>query len=190
MSPDHANKSDPGIPPTPTGCCGGSDDARRWKDAPLAQRLFIIHNLMMRTGDRLVTHLGLTSSRWLLLGAVAKRVEPPSLSELSADALLSLQNVSRMVASMEADGLLERFTKPGQGRAVYLQLTPKGREVHEATTDAGHRFVTAFLDGFKPEEVDRMELQLEQLIVNLEILEKQLCQEPATPVFRPSQERI
>lgn len=177
---DPTDQSSPGAPPLLCyGCvCGSEEDRRRWKDAPLAQRLFIIHNLMMRVGDRLVAHLGLTSSRWLLLGAVAKRAEAPMLSDLSEDALLSLQNVSRMVASMESDGLLERFTKPGSGRAVFVRLTERGRLVHDQTRDAAERFASAFLAGLDAGQVGRMESDLERLIVNLEGFEKTLWDVP------------
>ncbi|MBL8746400.1 MAG: MarR family transcriptional regulator [Phycisphaerae bacterium] len=152
---------------------------RRWKEAPLAQRLFILHNMMMRIGDRLVAPLGLTSSRWLLLGAVANRAEAPMLSDLSNDALLSLQNISRMVACMEADGLLERFTRPGTGRATYIRLTEKGREVHEKTKVQARRFAEAFLAGTCPAEIERLESELEHLIQNLEALEREVCVTPA-----------
>lgn len=166
-------------PPVSTLQCPCSVGPRRWKEAPLAQRLFIIHNMMMRIGDRLVAHLGLTSSRWLLLGAVANRPEPPMLSDLSNDALLSLQNVSRMVASMEADGLFERFTKPGMGRATYIRLTDKGLAIHERTKAQSCRFAEAFLVGTSADDVERMETDLEHLIKNLEALEGEVCNTPA-----------
>jgi DNA-binding MarR family transcriptional regulator len=160
--------------PGACACVGPcSSGPRRWKEAPLAQRLFIIHNMMMRIGDRLVAHLGLTSSRWLMLGAVANRPEPPMLSDLSNDALLSVQNVSRMVACMEEDGLLERFTKPGTGRATYIRLTERGREVHERTKDQARLFAEGFLAGLSADDVERIESGLEKLIGNLTTLENQ-----------------
>lgn len=151
-----------------------AEGPRRWKDCALAQRMFIIHNMMMRIGDRLVAPLGLTSSRWLLLGAVANRPEPPMLSDLSGDALLSLQNVSRMVACMEEDGLLERFTKPGMGRATFVRVTDRGHEIHARTKVQGQRFAEAFLMSMNPSDIDRMESDLDRLIGNLGVLETEL----------------
>lgn len=138
--------------------------------------MFIIHNMMMRIGDRLVAPLGLTSSRWLMLGAVANRAEPPTLSDLSSDALLSVQNVSRMVASMEEDGLFERFTKPGMGRATYIRLTARGRSVHEQAREQGSRFGSAFLAGLPVERIEELERDLDQLISNLERFESEICE--------------
>lgn len=156
--------------------CTAEGDPRRWKNAPLTQRLFIIHNLMMRIGDRLVADLGLTSSRWLLLGAVEQFEQPPTLSELSNSALLSLQNVSRMVASMEADGLVRRITVPGCGRSTFVTLTDRGREVHQRAEDAARVFAAGFLEGFSESEIEETERRLERLLNNLEALESAVDQ--------------
>jgi DNA-binding MarR family transcriptional regulator len=162
--------------------CTAADDPRRWREAPLAKRVFILHNLMMRIGDRLVADLGLTSSRWLLLGAVADRPEPPTLSELSGDAVLSLQNVSRMVAAMEQDGLLVRSATPGGGRGLRVRLTDRGRALHEQTKRRAERFAAAFLLGIPREGAARLEADFERLIGNLEKLETELLAVPSRAV--------
>lgn len=161
-----------------SGGCTSPEDPRRWREAPLAKRVFILHNLMMRIGDRLVADLGLTGSRWLLLGAVADRPEPPTLTELSSDAVLSLQNVSRMVAAMEGAGLLERFAKPGRGRAMCVRLTEQGLALHEQTKRRAERFAVAFLEGLTGAEVFGLETDFERLIGNLERLESELLAAP------------
>lgn len=152
-------------------------DPRRWKNAPLAQRVFILHNLMMKIGDRLVAEHGLTSSRWLLLGALEQFEEAPTLSELCSSALLSLQNVSRMVASLEADGLVERYTLPGRGRSVFVRLTERGVRTLEEAEHAAARFSAALLSGIDDDEVEGMERRLERLIGNLEALDAELAGE-------------
>lgn len=160
--------------PANTACCTAPGDPRRWKNAPLAQRLFIVHNLMMRVGDRLVWDLGLTGSRWLLLGALEQFELPPTLTALSGNALLSLQNVSRMVASMEADGLVERFTVPGKGRSTFVRMTARGRRLHDEAEAAAQVFAEGFLAGLGEEEIETMEQRLETLVRNLERLEGKL----------------
>jgi len=141
---------------------------RRWKECPLAQELFIIHNLLMKVGDRLVSDLGLTGSRWLLLGALERLEKPPMLSELSQDGLLSVQNVSRMVTAMESDGFIERFTQPGMGRAVFVRMTVKGRRVHQRAKKRGQAFSRAFLKGLAKSDIRRIERDLQRLTANLE----------------------
>ncbi len=152
----------------------------------MAQELFIIHNLMMRLGDRLVGEFGLTGSRWLLIGALDRYDEPPTLTDLSQDALLSLQNVSRMVSALEADGIVERFSKPGGGRRIYVRLTPHGEEIKAATHDRGALFASRLLAGLSPDELNRAQDLVDRLMTNLERFEAdmQKCPEPG-PTQRP-----
>lgn len=152
----------------------GVDDAHKWHDAPLAQEIFIVHNQVMRVADRLVAHLGLTASRWLLLGALEHYAEPPTLSELSEDALLSVQNVSRMVASMERDGLVHRVCRQGSGRCVFVSMTDHGRAVKEEARAQARRFSAHFLDGLGADEVARTQAVFDRMIANLERFEQEL----------------
>ena len=161
------------------GSLTGTGAHQRWEHAPLARELFVINNLMTRCGDRLVADLGLTAARWKMLGAIDHFEEPPTLSDLSGDALLSVQNVSRMVAAMEADGLVERFTRSGMGRAVFVRATDEGRRVLDDAFDRATRFVAHFLDGFDAPEIGVLQNALDRMIDNLEAFERELCDERA-----------
>jgi len=162
--------------PSPKPC---SADPVRWEDAPLTREVFVLHNLMMRVADRLIVDLGLTGSRWLLLGALEGYSEAPSLTELTSDGLLTLQNVSRMVAAMEQDGLVERFQKPGGGRTVYVRITPKGERIREEACSRGKRFSAALLEGMGPKDVTAMERWLDGMIRGMERFEVALSAETA-----------
>ena len=142
--------------------------------APLVQEIFTLNNLMIRMGDRLVSPHGLTGTRWMMLGALKDYDQPPTLTELSNDALLSVQNVSRMVSSMEEEGLVERFTQPGMGRSVFVRLTEQARAIDEQTECAGQAFVTRFLDGFSDEEREVLQGMVDRLIVNLARFEREI----------------
>lgn len=162
--------------------CGAIRDASgrlRWPNAPLARELFVINNLMTRCGDRLVADLGLTASRWKLLGAIVGYDSPPTLSDLSGDALLSVQNVSRMVGAMESDGLVERFTRSGRGRAVFVRVTEEGERVLNEARERAHRFREGFLGGFNADEVVLMQGLLDRMTDNLEAFERELQGEQA-----------
>lgn len=160
-------------------CCGSSIEL---DEAPLILRFFMIHNMTMRIGDRLTGPHGLTSSRWMILCAIGDREEPPTLSELSADAMLSLQNVSRMIASLEREGMLKRFQKPGGGRAVYVRLTPKGVRAQETLHTLGEHFDSRFLKGVTKPEHSALAKKLDRLIANLEAFESELNeQDTAAP---------
>lgn len=178
--PDTSRTANEGAPcppsPPPLSC-----PVRKWEDAPLAQEIFVIHNLMMRIGDKLVAPLGLTSSRWLMLSAIEQHETPPTVSQLSMHALLSVQNVSRMAAAMEQDGLIERFTCCGMGRATFVRMTDHGREVIDAARRAGRCFGEHFLAGFERGRIKDLESDLHTMIANLERLEADLASKSIEP---------
>jgi DNA-binding MarR family transcriptional regulator len=144
-------------------------------DLPLIIRFFIIHNTAMRIGDRLTAPLGMTGSRWLMLCAIHRHGEThPRISDLSADAMLSAQNVSRMVVSMEEEGLVDRFTIQGAGRATYVKLTPKGEKVIEQCDTLGERFDEWFLARLTEDDVALLKSKLDLLIENISAFERYL----------------
>ncbi len=149
------------------------------REACLVRRVFVLHHLIMRVGDRLSAEIGLTSSRWLLLCAIGEseaRGESPTVSALSESALLSAQAVSRMLAAMEGEGLVTRSTRPGHGRAVFVSLTGIGRAALEATESLAERFEAGMLCGLNEDEVGRIEDDLARLIENVTRFEQELHQ--------------
>ncbi len=144
-------------------------------DLPLIIRFFIIHNTTMRIGDRLTAPLGMTGSRWLMLCAINRHGDNhPRISDLSADAMLSAQNVSRMVASLEDEGLVDRFTIQGGGRATYVKLTPKGEKIIEECDRLGERFDEWFLARLTEDDVELLKRKLDLLIENISAFERYL----------------
>lgn len=129
---------------------------------------------MMRVGDRLAAPIGLTSARWLLLCAIGRDTEEPTVGSLSEEAMLSTQNVSRMLASMEDDGLVERFSKPGAGRSVFVRLTPRGQDSLNQTDALAEQFEQFFLRSMPEDRTQQLEADLDQLINNLTDMETQI----------------
>lgn len=144
------------------------------RECGLVRHFFTLHHMLMRTGDRAAASIGLTAARWLLLCAASRTGEPRTVGRLSEDAMMSVQNTSRMIASMEDEGLVRRATRRGAGRAVFVELTAKGRKALERTEALAERFDRVFLAGFAPCEIDRLRADLERLIANLHAYETEL----------------
>jgi len=134
----------------------------------------MLHNAMMRVGDRLAAPIGLTSSRWLLLCRIGRASEPVTVGSLSHDALMSVQNASRMIVAMEREGLVRRCRRPGAGRAVFVELTEFGRTRLGQTVELARRFERALVGGLTPERRDQIHAGLECLIENLSTFEKEV----------------
>jgi len=147
---------------------------------PLVHELFRIHHLMMRIGDRLTAPIGLTASRWMLVCALADLGEP-TVSQLSEEALLSPQAVSRMLAAMESEGLVERGRSPDDARVVTVRFTEAGQAAHRATVELAERFRGPFLEGVSDDEVAQITSALDHLTENLVRFEQRLIAEAAEP---------
>lgn len=69
-----------------------------------------------------------TLSAISLLGTL-RRLGPMPATKLAAEERLQPQSLTRMVASLEKDGLIERQRSKDDRRAVTIALTEKGRSV-------------------------------------------------------------
>lgn len=143
-------------------------------ECELFRSVFTLNTMLMRVADKLTGQIGLTGSRWLLLSAVVWTEEAPTITELSKRCQLSVQNVSRMIGSLEGEGLVERLQMSGEGRAQRVLLTDRGREVLESTIELGQRLRDGFLAGLSHEDVSDLGERMERLVSNLKRMEQEL----------------
>lgn len=81
------------------------------------------------------------------IGAVA---EPPSAAELARDMRMDEGQLSRILAALEADGLIERQADPADARRRLLVLRPAGREMHDALVAGSNAQAAALLGRLSP----------------------------------------
>lgn len=174
---DMLRPAQPGADPS-GDCCPRPGGCERY-ESPVIRKLFQLHHMMMRVGDRMAAPHGLTSSRWMLLCALGRSDEPRTIAEISEEILLSPQNISRMVGSMQDDGLVERFNVPGSGRSAYVGLTEAGWRAYATTRELAEQFAGPFLEGFSDSHTDRLDRDLTRLIENVRRLEQALISGPA-----------
>ena len=146
------------------------------REACLVRSVFTLHHLITRVADRMASGIGLTSSRWLLLCTIGSCEHEPTVGELSERASLSVQAVSRMLAAMEAEGLVIRSSRPGKGRAVFVSLTEAGLSALAATVPLAERFEAGLLRGLSSEDHAEADRLLGALIVNVLALEEEVSQ--------------
>lgn len=144
----------------------------------MMRAVYIFCHMMMRVVDRAVEPEGLTGSRWHLLIVVRDSGEPLTITQLSDRLFLSSQNVSRMIASLEADGLVSRDTS-GPGRTVRVALTEVGSARLEACARLAESCADRMLDGVDTEELARATRVLEKTILNTVALERSLARDGA-----------
>lgn len=91
---------------------------------------FRINRLMSVWNGQLdvrLTERGSGLSQWRVLMVAARAGRPLTIVELAALTMVPHSTLSRQLAAMERDGLLRRTRNAEDGRAVSVQLTPRGR---------------------------------------------------------------
>jgi DNA-binding MarR family transcriptional regulator len=97
-----------------------------------------------------------TLPRFDLMAALDRAQGGMTLGEISRRMMVSNGNVTGLATRLEAEGLVERRTRPGDRRAQLLRLTPKGRREFARQSAAHEGWVAELLGGV--EEADRAAL--------------------------------
>jgi len=84
---------------------------------------FRLNGRLLAAGDRLTKPLGLTSSRWQVLGTIESR--PLSVSQIARTIGLTRQNVQRIADILEQEGFIFYALNPEHQRAKLVCLTTK-----------------------------------------------------------------
>jgi len=119
-------------------------------DTELAAQL---RHAIARTGRRLRQEAGTGLSPSLLMAlAVIEREGPLTPSELAARERIQRPTVTRILARLEAAGLVGRAADPADGRSSLVSATADGRALIAASRTRKDAFLSARLDGLGPED--------------------------------------
>ncbi len=86
---------------------------------------FRFNGRLLAAGDRLTKPLGLTSSRWQVLGAI--ETQSLSVAQIARKMGLARQNVQRLADVLEKERIVEYAPNPDHKRAKLVCLTQRGR---------------------------------------------------------------
>ncbi len=100
-------------------------------------------------------HTGLTPSQLSALAAI-ERHGPVTLGALADHEQVAPPSVSRVVAKIEADGLVTRQPDPSDRRVTKVALTPKGRSLLGASRRRKTEWLTTRLEDLGPESRARL----------------------------------
>ena len=95
---------------------------------------------------------GLTNERLSTLATVGAH-EPISLAALAEAEVVSLLTMDRMVAKLEAEGLVKRREHKFDDRGVVVSTTDKGRIIYQRATQESLTHIKGTLSTLKPEQL-------------------------------------
>jgi len=119
-------------------------------------------------GDRLVAPLGLTSSRWQVLGTIVAAERPQPVAWLARDTGANRQNVQRVVNDLVREGFVAMAPNPHHRRASLVVLTDKGREAFEQAMALQAPWMNWLTSGIKVEDIEAMQRVLASLRARLD----------------------
>lgn len=97
--------------------------------------IFRVNDRLLAVGDATVKHVGLTSGRWLVLGAIALSNAPLPVAQIARNMGLSRQAVQRSTNEMATLGLVETLENPDRRRSKVVALTEAGRVAYETALE-------------------------------------------------------
>jgi len=101
------------------------------------------------------TDEGLTPTQYSVLGLIAVR-GPLGLTELTDLEGLNPTMLSRVVRKLDDEGLIRRQPDPADQRAVRVQVTPAGAQVHERIRTHRTQVLYACLERLPVEVTDEL----------------------------------
>ena len=119
----------------------------------LVLEFFKVNSLLLTAGDRLVAHLGLTSARWQILGAIVAAERPQPVAWIARDLGGNRQNVQRIINDLQKEGLVEFESNPHHRRAHLVVVTDKGKEAFDAAMRLQAPWINSLTDGLTVKDI-------------------------------------
>jgi DNA-binding MarR family transcriptional regulator len=131
--------------------------------------VFRLNGLLLMAGDRMVGRLGLTSTRWQVLGAIvdAERAQP--VAWLARDMGGHRQNVQRIVNDLQKMGLVTLEVNPHHRRASLVVLTEKGRRTFDEASRLQAPWANGLSEGLAIKDIDTTRRVVAELRKKLEL---------------------
>lgn len=114
--------------------------------------IFRVNDRLLAVGDATVKEVGLTSARWLVLGAIALSNAPLPVAQIARNMGLSRQAVQRSTNEMAALGLVQTLENPDRRRSKVVALTDEGRAAYEVALERWRSEWTGAMEEILTEE--------------------------------------
>lgn len=131
--------------------------------------LILLHDVArhMRTyGDQMARAHGMTRAQMIVLARLERQPDI-SQNELAAIAEVAPITIGRLIDSLEAMGLVERCTDPGDRRVWRLRLTPAAAPLLDDIRRYRAELHDAMTRGIDPDVLEAMTVGLRQMKENV-----------------------
>ena len=140
----------------------GKDSLRLWL------RLLTCSTMIEReVRARLRSQFGATLPRFDMMAALEREPDGLNMGELSRRLMVSNGNVTGVADRLAREGLVKRWSPPGDRRSSRLALTARGRKEFTAMAKAHQGWIEEMLAGFNAAERDALMALLAKLKLSI-----------------------
>lgn len=137
-----------------------------WETTTLG--LLQVANLLVRRIGPLFRKAQITPQQWALIWVIATLEEPPTLVGVAREMKVTKQNMTGMIARLEALGLVERAADSADLRASRLALTRRGRQLYDRIAPAYTAWVGETFGGLPAAEQKSIQKAIMRLLEALQ----------------------
>ena len=115
----------------------------------------------------LLLDLGIYAGQDILLKSLAN-ADGQTMGSIAGDLGVRPPTVTKMVARMEAQGLVQREGSKSDNRRAHVHLTEAGRQLLQRIDEAWAKADLSALDGLRQKDEKRLNKVLDKILVNLD----------------------
>lgn len=127
-------------------------------------RIILIARRYRAMLDEQLRPLGYGTARMEALATIARAKEPSAQIAIAKRIGIEGPTLTRMLDTLEADGLVLRRQDPNDRRTKLIELTDEGRKALDEIMEVAHAFRTAVLKSLADDELDRVNLVTDKLM--------------------------
>ncbi|MCW2336545.1 MarR family transcriptional regulator for hemolysin [Sphingobium sp. B2D3A] len=154
------NSEEPAAIVLPT-ITGGS---RLDREYGFTYRMILVARRYRAMLDERLRPLGYGSARMEALSTIARSPEPSAQIAIAKRIGIEGPTLTRMLDTLEADGLVVRLQDPSDRRTKLIQLTPAGQEALDEIMAVAHAFRASVLEGLSDKEIDQVNVVTDKLM--------------------------
>jgi len=124
-------------------------------------------NLITRKLAPTLRRYRVTPQQWTVLASVGQFESPPTMADISRMLLVSKQNITGMVARLEALDLVRRTEDPTDLRASRIQLSRKGERVAQSAGPMYQRWLSQTFADLSASERRALQKSITRLVATL-----------------------
>jgi DNA-binding MarR family transcriptional regulator len=134
--------------------------------------VFQFNGRLTEWGDRLCAPLGLSTTRWQILGAIGMAARPLTAPQIAYTMGLTRQGVQKQLKVLMVEGLVEQRPNPLHERSHLYAVTPLGKEKSIKARELYSGWLDQAAAGLTAEQLANGCTALELMTHNLEIIMK------------------